>query len=482
MWRRSGLLGMFLTLTLLVSLAVPAFAAVDPIPHSFYGTVTIGGLPAAVGTEITAVVAGGSGSYTTTVEGEYGDPPFDYLVVSGEIEGGALIKFYIDGAEAAEAAEFHGGRANERNLTIEVVPPVVTTNAATDITTESATLNGSLDSLGDYSLVNVSFEWGETPGALGQATSPPEEKTSLGAFSAGIIDLDSDTTYYFRAKATGSITVYGDALSFTTVEEGVTYDLTVASSAGGLVTEPGEGLFPDYAENAVVDLLAVPDALYRFVNWTDDVSTINDVNAADTFITMSGDYSITATFTEITGFTSTLFGGWNLLSTPVLLDADSDSMEQVFDAPSLANIEVIYSWDSVSGWAQVFGDYQLVPLEAIFVRVSSGALATANFTPSGEPSSPPSRELAAGLNLIGPAPAFDGAVFPAMPLDEALITIAEAPGGLTGYTMVISPGLNQPGWAYVGSEIKDLLPYKGYWVVMENGPDTMYGSSTTPIE
>jgi hypothetical protein len=28
--------------------------------------------------------------------------------------------------------------------------------------------------------------------------------------------------------------------------------------------------------------------------------------------------------------------------------------------------------------------------------------------------------------------------------------------------------------------VHDLLPYKGYWVVMEN-PDTLYGFSTTPI-
>jgi hypothetical protein len=68
-----------------------------------------------------------------------------------------------------------------------------------------------------------------------------------------------------------------------------------------------------------------------------------------------------------------------------------------------------------------------------------------------------------------------------MPLDVALISIKEAPGGLTGYTMVISPGHNQPGWTYgLGGTMRDLLPFKGYWVVMENA-DTLYGFSTTPI-
>jgi len=46
----------------------------------------------------------------------------------------------------------------------------------------------------------------------------------------------------------------------------------------------------------VVDLVAEPEAGYHFVNWTGDVGTIADVNAATTTITINGDYSITASF------------------------------------------------------------------------------------------------------------------------------------------------------------------------------------------
>jgi uncharacterized repeat protein (TIGR02543 family) len=49
----------------------------------------------------------------------------------------------------------------------------------------------------------------------------------------------------------------------------------------------------------VVDLVATPDAGYRFVNWTGDVGTIANVNAASTNITMNGDYSITANFVAV---------------------------------------------------------------------------------------------------------------------------------------------------------------------------------------
>jgi len=73
------------------------------------------------------------------------------------------------------------------------------------------------------------------------------------------------------------------------------YDLTIASTAGGSVTTPGEGVFT-YDEGTVVNLVATPDASFCFVNWTGDVGTIVDINAATTTVTMNGDYSITANF------------------------------------------------------------------------------------------------------------------------------------------------------------------------------------------
>ena len=79
---------------------------------------------------------------------------------------------------------------------------------------------------------------------------------------------------------------------------GVEYDLTIASTAGGSVTTPGEGTFT-YDAGTVVDLVAEAEEGYQFVNWIRDVSTIADVNDATTIITMQGDYSITANFEEI---------------------------------------------------------------------------------------------------------------------------------------------------------------------------------------
>jgi hypothetical protein len=75
----------------------------------------------------------------------------------------------------------------------------------------------------------------------------------------------------------------------------VKYNLTVSSTDGGEVTSPGEGTFTCYERRAVI-LMAAPRTGYRFVNWTGDVSTVADVNTAQTTITICGNYSIMANF------------------------------------------------------------------------------------------------------------------------------------------------------------------------------------------
>jgi len=77
---------------------------------------------------------------------------------------------------------------------------------------------------------------------------------------------------------------------------GARHSLSISSTEGGSVTEPGEGTFPLYSEGRVVDLVATPDAGYRFDEWTGDVDTIADVEDATTTVTMYGTYVITANF------------------------------------------------------------------------------------------------------------------------------------------------------------------------------------------
>jgi len=103
--------------------------------------------------------------------------------------------------------------------------PTVSTQDASDITTDSAILNGSVDAINDTEIVERGFEWGTEPGNY------PYSWTETGSFGTGsfshqITGLSPGTTYYFRAKAKNNLGNwgYGDEVSFTilTLQEAIT--------------------------------------------------------------------------------------------------------------------------------------------------------------------------------------------------------------------------------------------------------------------
>jgi len=105
---------------------------------------------------------------------------------------------------------------------LTVQAPTVTTDMATDVTANSATLNGSLTSLGNASSVNVWFDYATdvfyiaNAGSYSNSTTP-QAMTSSGLFNSSIGGLSGNTTYHFRASASdGSTTVSGTDESFTT--------------------------------------------------------------------------------------------------------------------------------------------------------------------------------------------------------------------------------------------------------------------------
>jgi hypothetical protein len=105
---------------------------------------------------------------------------------------------------------------------------------------------------------------------------------------------DVDTIANINASTT-TITMNGNySITANLVAE---HNLTISSTTGGSVTTPGEGTLT-YDEGTVVDLEAEPEEGYRFANWTGDVGTIADANAAQTTITMEGDYEVRANFEE----------------------------------------------------------------------------------------------------------------------------------------------------------------------------------------
>jgi uncharacterized repeat protein (TIGR02543 family) len=102
--------------------------------------------------------------------------------------------------------------------------------------------------------------------------------------------------------ASTTITMHGDYSIMANFEPilPVQYGLTITSTAGGWVINPGSGTFMCNA-GTVVSLMATPASGYRFVRWTGNVGTVANVNSASTTITMNGSYSIRADFEVISG-------------------------------------------------------------------------------------------------------------------------------------------------------------------------------------
>jgi hypothetical protein len=127
--------------------------------------------------------------------------------------------------------------------------------------------------------------------------------TAIPAVDYQFVDWTGDVaTVADVYAASTTITMHDDCsikANFLSTAPAAEYSLTVSSGTGGSVTTPGEGTFT-YSPGAVVSLAAAPDyGYYYFDNWTGDVGTVADVNAASTSITMNGDYSITANFFTI---------------------------------------------------------------------------------------------------------------------------------------------------------------------------------------
>jgi len=223
--KRGWLLGPLVILALLLC-AMPAYA-IPTIPHAFYGTLTMGGSDAPVGTVVTAKVGEVQcGSITTTVEGQYGGSgAFDEkLNVTGELETGATISFYADGNEADQTYAFSpGADPTELNLTVQadVTPPTVSsvspTADATDVAVASrvgVTFSEAMDS---STITTTSFTVGSASGSVAY-----DSDTYTAIFTPDA-NLEGSTTYTATLStaitdAAGNPLASAYSWSFTTVQ------------------------------------------------------------------------------------------------------------------------------------------------------------------------------------------------------------------------------------------------------------------------
>jgi len=92
----------------------------------------------------------------------------------------------------------------------------VTTTSPTQITNNSAVLNGQVNVGASDDISDIYFEYGPTEG-LGKTTTSISQTSLVGTFVKGVTGLYPRTAYFFRACARiNRVVSCGDIVSFTT--------------------------------------------------------------------------------------------------------------------------------------------------------------------------------------------------------------------------------------------------------------------------
>jgi len=134
------------------------------------------------------------------------------------------------------------GSGDEPYLYVEytIEAPTMQTNAATDVSYFTATLNGQITATGGQNASVRGFEWGTSTGNYSWSWNETGNY-GIGAFSHGIDSLSVNTTYYFRAWAINDGgTGYGSELNFTTLVLSIP---TVANSEADGITETSANFY-----------------------------------------------------------------------------------------------------------------------------------------------------------------------------------------------------------------------------------------------
>jgi len=212
---------------------------------------------------------------------------------------------------------------NDLTFTASGQVPTVTTQAATNITTTGATLNGKVNA--NYLSTTVTFEYGTTTdyGNSVTASQSPVIGHSETAVSAPIIGLNPGTTYHFRLISINSLgTVYGDDFTLSTFTlsvtdiDGNTYGAVKIGNQVWMVenlktTQYSNGSpIPYISDNIVWEALIETDKAYCWYN--NDVANKSSLGALYTWAAaMNGAISSSSNPSNVQGVCPI---GWHLPS------------------------------------------------------------------------------------------------------------------------------------------------------------------------
>ena len=183
--------------TLVASFSATLSGSVDPHGlttnvHFQYGTTTSYGLH-------------------TAIQGKSGNA---YQNVAANISGLAASTTYHFRIVATNSAGTTYGADRTFTTLSATGPPVVITSPATNVTSSSATLNGSVDPHG--LTTNVHFQYGTTTSYGHTTANQTKTGNAYQSVAANISGLSASTTYHFRIVGTNtSGTTYGSDRTFT---------------------------------------------------------------------------------------------------------------------------------------------------------------------------------------------------------------------------------------------------------------------------
>ena len=180
--------------------------------------------------------------------------------------------------------------------TSSYIAPSVTTSAASDIASITATLNGDLSSLGSATSVGVYFNWREV-GAGTWTITTTQSRSTTGVFNQAISGLTFGTDYEFQAIVSYNDgtekTVTGNTLTFQTIA----YTLSITREGNGSVSVEGTPVTLPYSESfalgASISLQATADLYHSFTKWV--VNSVDDLTNP-TSLTMSEDKTVVVHF------------------------------------------------------------------------------------------------------------------------------------------------------------------------------------------
>jgi uncharacterized repeat protein (TIGR02543 family) len=243
---------------------------------------------------------------------------------------------------------------------------IVSTRAASSVTTTTATLNGSVKT--DNTALTCHFEYDDNSG-FGSSTLNPSTATSVtlnatSARSVNLTGLTTNTKYYYRLVChdSGGGDIYGDTFFFTT---GTTYSVTYDSNTAASGTTPEDFSLYSSSDSAYIrgnEGLLVKTG-YSFAGWT-----LNS-DGSGTVYSPSNTATLAMTSNRI------LYAKWNANSFPITFDsntATSGTMSnQTFTAGSAQSLTTngfsktgytFAGWATSSGGSVVYSNTQSVTL------------------------------------------------------------------------------------------------------------------------